>query len=81
MIPTMKKDKGRIASMLIGSISKDGSGHEVESEANESGYGLEECMNKFIVSFQAGDAKKAAEAFKEAFTICESEPHEEYSEE
>lgn len=80
MLPMMKKDKGRIASMIVGSIKKDENGHEVESEVEETGYGLEECMNKFLVAFQAGDAKKAAEAFKEAFDICESQPHEEYSE-
>lgn len=79
MIPMMKsKNKGKLASMLVGSISKDTSGKEVESEADEYGYGLEAAMNKFMVAIQEGKANEAAEAFTEAFKICEMQPHEEF---
>ncbi len=76
MIPMMSKKKGKFASMLMDSMSKNSSnsGDEVE----EHGYGLEAAMNKFIVGVQSGDAKKAAEAFSDAFQICEMQPHEEF---
>lgn len=32
-------------------------------------------MQDFISATASGDATKAAEAFKAAFQICESEPH------
>lgn len=32
-------------------------------------------MQDFISATSSGDATKAAEAFKAAFSICESEPH------
>jgi hypothetical protein len=70
--------KGKLAAMLVGSVSKDNTGNEVESEANEYGFGLEAAMNKLIVAMQKGDIHEAAEAFTEAFKICEMQPHEEY---
>jgi hypothetical protein len=39
--------------------------------------GLHACMDEFIAAVHAKDIKGAAEAFKSAFQVCESEPHEE----
>jgi len=75
MIPVMKeKNKGKMASLIMNASS---SNVEHVEDNDDSGYGLEEAMNKLIVAFQSGDAKKAAEAFSEAFTMCESQPHDE----
>jgi hypothetical protein len=75
MIPVMKdKNKGKMASLIMNATS---SNVEETEENDDSGYGLEESMNKFMVALQSGDAKKAAEAFSEAFQMCEMQPHEE----
>lgn len=75
MIPVMKdKNKGKMASIIMGAIEPNVSHVE---DNDDYGYGMEEAMNKFIVAIQAGDSKKAAEAFSEAFKMCELEPHEE----
>jgi len=75
MLPTMKsKNKGKMASLIMNATS---SNIEHVDDNDDAGYGLEEAMNKFMVAIQAGDAKKAAEAFSEAFQMCEMQPHEE----
>ena len=75
MLPVMKdKNKGKMASLIMNATT---SNVESVEEGDEYGYGMEEAMNKLIVAFQAGDAKKAAEAFSEAFKMCELQPHEE----
>lgn len=75
MIPTMKdKNKGKMASLIMNATS---SNVEELGENDDSGYGLEEAMNKLMVALQSGDAAKAAEAFSEAFQMCEMQPHEE----
>lgn len=75
MLPVMKdKNKGKMASLIMNATS---SNVEHIEDGDESGYGLEEAMNKLMVAIQSGDAKKAAEAFSEAFQMCEMQPHEE----
>ena len=78
MIMMKDKNKGKIASMILG-VGKSQSSSEVETEENEYGYGLKDSMNKLIVAIQNGNTEQAAEAFTEAFKICEMQPHEEYS--
>lgn len=47
-----------------------------ESEPKEEQYqGLKEAMQELSKALASGDSIKAAEAFKDAFMICESEPH------
>lgn len=38
---------------------------------------LEGCMAELSAALKSGDAKAASAAFRAAFQVCESEPHEE----
>lgn len=82
--------KKKIATMIIASAKKpdyvrapgeeDKSGYAVESpEADDYSMGLESAMEDLIAAIKDGNAAKAATAFENAFSVCEStedEPEE-----
>ena len=65
--------KGKLAHAIMNA------GGEEANEPNEYGYGLKSAMEKFILAVQKGNADEAADAFSDAFKICEMQPHEEFN--
>lgn len=68
-----------VAGLIISHRKPDGGKVESHSEGEEN-QGLESCMEDLIRAIQAKDSKAAAQAFKDAFEVCESYPHDEASE-
>ncbi len=73
MLPFLSKKNNGTASLTIKTRTPD---EHSDKEPNEN-EGLEECMSELSEALTSGDKKAAARAFKAAFQICESEPHEE----
>ncbi len=73
MIPFLK-DKNKSFSGVTIDVRKPD-----QKDDSEENQGLMECMRQLMTAVQSGDAKAAAEAFKDAFQVCESYPHSEYS--
>ena len=78
MLPFLKPKM--VAGLIISKRKSDGAPQESHSEGNEN-EGIEACAEALIRAMHAKDAKGVAAAFKDAFEILESEPHEEASEE
>lgn len=77
MLPFL--DRKRVTTVLMGKREPDG--HIDTREEHEHDDGLMSCMEEFLSAHKAQDAKAMAEAFRNAFSICESQPHEEGSSE
>lgn len=71
MLPFLNK-KERNQSATIVEMRKPDEGKEQENQ------GLEACMRDVIKCMDMKDAKGMARAFKDAFDLCESYPHDEY---
>ena len=74
MLPFLKPKA--VAGLIISHRKPDGSKEESHTEGNEN-EALEACAEDLIRAIHAKDAKSAAAAFKAAFEVCESYPHEE----
>lgn len=74
MLPFLAKIRQRDNSEIV-TRSPD------EGKEPEQNHGLAACAQSLIDSIHNKDAKGAAQAFQDMFTICESQPHEEYSDE
>lgn len=73
MLPFLKSNKKQQdAGVIIKHRAPD-----QKPEADDSSAPLEACAQEIIDSIQAGDAKRLADAIKDAFQIMELEPHEE----
>lgn len=52
-----------------------------DEEKSQDNHGLDSCAQQLIDAIHNKDVNMVAQALKDAFTICESQPHEEYSQE
>jgi soluble cytochrome b562 len=73
MLPFLRKQQEGAASLPVEHEMRESD----DGEFNE----LHGAMDELMSAMKSGDTKGAAEAFKSAFEICESYPHEEYEEE
>ncbi len=71
LIAKSMKDKGLSSS----SPAYEDDGEDQESSASEER--LLECAQHLIDGVKSDDAKAVAEAFKEMFSCCEMQPHQE----
>ncbi len=78
MLPFMKPKS--IGAVIIHKMDKDGS-QEPMHEEGEQDPGLVMAMEDFKKAFDGKDITAMCEAFKAAFEILESAPHEEQGEE
>ncbi len=76
-LPFLKRKQAGIAGPMVEYRKPDaeGEGHN-DKEPNED-EGLRACARDLISAVQASDEAGVAKAFKAAFEICESYPHEE----
>jgi hypothetical protein len=73
----LSPDKHAI-SVIVGRLAPKGPGSEEEEESGEgNSQGLEAAAEDLIVAVGAKDAAGVAEALRNAFSILDSEPHEE----
>lgn len=73
MLPFLKK---RMMASVI--IKKDKDGIDDGSSSMSEDEGLKQACSDILRSISAGDADQMASAFRAAFQICDSQPHEEY---
>ena len=66
------KDSKKLASVIL-----DSKGVEVNKEVNLNGEAMKSAITKLMKGLQTGDTNMASEGFKNAFKLCELEPHEE----
>lgn len=67
-----------VAGLIISQRKPDGGKEETHSQENE-GEGLESAMGDLCRAMASKDEKSMAAAFRAAFQILESEPHDETS--
>jgi len=80
MLGIMGGDKKKIAQLIIGGAKE--SAKPVNSEVKEdTGAGLGAAMDSLLKAIERKDAQAMMTAFKNAFQLCEMEPHKEYEEE
>ena len=80
MLGIMGGDKKKIAQIIVGEARK-GNEKPVESEVKEdNSVGIEASMESLLKAIESKDAKAMVSAFKNAFQLCDSQPHEEYEE-
>lgn len=72
MIPFLKDKNKNSSSGVSIEIRKP------DMPESEENHGLMECMKQLSNALHSNDSKAAAQAFKDAFEICESYPHDEY---
>lgn len=72
MLPFLKNK-----SVQSGSVSVVNRKPDESKQKDEEDQGLVSCCQDIINAMESKDAKRLAIAFKDAFTICESYPHEE----
>lgn len=70
MLPFLKQNKEATVSVQPEKVERK------PDEPEDLDY-LEGCVQELIAAVKSGDAKAAARAFKDAFQVCESEPHDE----
>jgi hypothetical protein len=75
MLPFLKLNKEASVSMPADKVERK-SDHPDEEDMDY----LEGCIEELIAAIHGKDARAAARAFRDAFEVCESEPHEEYNE-
>ncbi len=75
MLPFIKDHKKSVAGLIIKNRTPDESPEQVEQE--ESADSIDSCSKALISAVQAGDIKAVSAALKDAFTILDSQPHEE----
>ena len=73
MLPFLKPKQ--VAGLIIQKRASDGSKEEKPEDSQDQG--LEAAAEDFIRAVHAKDAKGVAAAFRAAFEMLESEPHEE----
>lgn len=78
MLPFLKAK--RQTGLIVSQRKPDGGKEELYEEGNENA-GLEACAEDLIRAVHAKDAEAVARAFKDAFELCETQPHDEYDHE
>lgn len=71
MLPFLKPKSAPITSSVI-----EAPGSQEEKGTEDQG--LIACMHDLITAIHDKDSRRAAQAFKDAFSLCELMPHEEY---
>lgn len=79
MLPFLKKKT--IAGLIISKRKPDGEGIEEQHTDGSEDDSLDACSEALIRAFHAKDAKSVSAALRDAFSVMESQPHKEASEE
>lgn len=66
MLPYLKPKSANTSTMIVN--------RKPDAPKDEEDQGLEACCQDIISAVEAKDAKRLAQAFKDAFTMCESSP-------
>jgi len=76
MLPFLKPKQGMVSGLIIKNRNPDKT-EKSEENQEDSSVGLEAAMQELKGHLNAGDYKSAAQCFKNAFQLCEEEPHKE----
>ncbi len=77
MIPHDDKKKG-LAAIIVSRMGKGAHEEAHEVEGDEHKEGLRAAMSDLLAAIDAKSPSDMADAFHDAFTLCEAAPHEEY---
>jgi hypothetical protein len=77
MLGIMGGDKKKLAQLIIGA-NKQGQSEMPKEVKEDNSVGIEAAMESLLKAIEAKDPKAMVSSFKNAFQLCESQPHEEY---